>query len=96
MEEITVIIPTYRRPIDLVRCLNALKKQKRLPDEVLVIVRDSDAETWQLFRTFDTQPLPLHQVTVTTSGVVSAMNLGLAKARGNIIALPMTMLRSST
>lgn len=45
---ISVLIPTYRRPKDLARCLEALKKQKRVPDEVLVIVRNTDAETWFL------------------------------------------------
>jgi len=35
---ITVLIPTYRRPQDLARCLEALQKQTRLADEVLLVV----------------------------------------------------------
>ena len=44
--KITVLIPTYRRPKDLGRCLEALQKQTRPADEVLVVVRNTDAETW--------------------------------------------------
>jgi glycosyltransferase involved in cell wall biosynthesis len=83
---ITVIVPTYRRPKDCVRCLNALKQQSRPPDEVLVIVRDTDAETWTFLATFDADPLLLNTVTVKVSGVVAAMNAGLNIAKGEIIA----------
>ena len=50
---ITALVPTYRRPRDLARCLEALRAQVRLPDEVLVVVRDEDAETRDLLTKFD-------------------------------------------
>ena len=83
--KITVIIPTYRRPQDLVRCLSALKKQNRSADEVIAIVRDTDTATWDFLASYDSQPLPLCTATVTVTGVVAAMNAGLKAAQGDIV-----------
>ena len=82
---ITTIVPTYRRPKDLKRCLEALKKQTRPADEVLVTVRDTDTETWAFLEAFEHTPLPLQTVTVKVPGVVAAMNAGLALAQGEIV-----------
>ncbi|MBW4589641.1 glycosyltransferase family 2 protein [Aetokthonos hydrillicola Thurmond2011] len=84
--KITVFIPTYRRPQDLARCLLALKQQTRTADQVIVVVRDSDTETWTMLKDFDTDPLPLDTVSVSVPGVVAAMNAGLDAALGDIIA----------
>lgn len=86
MMTISVIIPTYRRPKDLQRCLEALKRQTRSANQVIVTVRDTDTETWQFLDTFDRASLPLQTVTVTITGVVAAMNAGLDIAQGDIIA----------
>jgi GT2 family glycosyltransferase len=40
--KITVLVPTFRRPDDLTRCLAALERQHRAPDEVVVVVRPDD------------------------------------------------------
>jgi cellulose synthase/poly-beta-1,6-N-acetylglucosamine synthase-like glycosyltransferase len=85
MTTMTTIVPTYRRPADLARCLTALKHQQRSPDEVLVVVRDTDSETRQFLESFDYHPLPLRMITVTVTGVVAAMNMGLDAAQGDII-----------
>ncbi len=84
---ITVLIPTYRRPNDLKRCLEAIKRQTRSPDQVLVVVRDIDSETWAFLDTFDWTPLPLCSVKVTKPGVLEAHNAGYDAARGDIIAI---------
>jgi glycosyltransferase involved in cell wall biosynthesis len=84
--KITTIIPTYRRTKDLQRCLEALKRQTRLSDEVLVVVRDTDLETREFLVAFTLDSLPICLITVIASGVVSAMNLGLEAASGEIIA----------
>ncbi|HAX87666.1 MAG TPA: glycosyl transferase family A [Cyanobacteria bacterium UBA11370] len=87
MLTIATLIPTYHRSNDLVRCLDALKKQTRLPDEVLVIVRDTDTETWMFLETFDPTPLPLRTVTVKIPGLIAALNAGLDMANGDIISI---------
>lgn len=84
--KITVVVPTYRRTKDLERCFLALHKQARPADEVVLVVRDSDYETWQFLTTFDPLLLPLRAKTVTVPGVVAAMNAGLDVAQGDIIA----------
>jgi glycosyltransferase involved in cell wall biosynthesis len=82
----TVIVPTYRRPLDLMRCLEALKHQERSPTQVIVVVRDNDTATWTALRSFAAESLPLQTVKVEVPGVVAAMNLGLEAAQGDIIA----------
>lgn len=84
---ITVLIPTYRRPKDLIRCLEALQKQTRPADEVLVVVRDTDAETWTVLKELNPHFLPLGTVTVSVPGQVAALNAGLDAAQGDIIAI---------
>ncbi|MEG4280883.1 glycosyltransferase [Microcoleus sp. MON1_C1] len=86
MLTISVVISSYCRPKDLARCLDALKKQKRPADEVLVVVRDTDTETWTFVQTFNPEFLPLRTATVSVSGVVAAMNVGMDAASGDIIA----------
>jgi glycosyltransferase involved in cell wall biosynthesis len=84
--KITVIVPTYRRTTDLVRCLQALEKQIRTIDEVIIVVRDTDIETWDLFKKPDLAQLPLKLISVSQPGVIAAMNMGLSQASGDIIA----------
>lgn len=84
--KITVIVPTYLRPKDLARCLEALQNQTRPADEILVVMRDTDAETWVFLEALSPNFLPLLAVEVTVPGVVAAMNVGLDAASGDIIA----------
>lgn len=84
---ITVVVPTYRRPEDLVRCLEALKNQTKPANEVLVVVRDTDSKTWRFLETFDPESLPLRSVKVTAPGQVAALNAGLDEANGEIISI---------
>lgn len=85
--KMTVIVPTYRRPSDLSRCLEALKTQERPADQVLVTVREDDSETNAFLCEYNAALLPLRIVRLTAPGVVAAMNAGLAQADGNIVAL---------
>ena len=71
----------------MVRCLEALQKQTRLADEVLVVVRDTDTATWTFLRGFNSSCLPLCTVKVTIPGQVAALNAGLESATGDIIAI---------
>jgi glycosyltransferase involved in cell wall biosynthesis len=83
---ITVAIPTYRRSKDLARCINALDRQIQLPDELIVIVRDSDVETWSFLENLTLDLLLISTVTVFEQGVIAAMNAALDVAQGDIIA----------
>jgi cellulose synthase/poly-beta-1,6-N-acetylglucosamine synthase-like glycosyltransferase len=85
--KITVLIPTYRRPQDLERCLRALQQQIRAADRVIVVVRDTDSQTWQLLDSLVAQTFPLQTVKVTIPGQVNALNTGLDDATGDIIAI---------
>lgn len=86
MLSITVLVPTYRRTIDLVRCLNALKQQNRAPDEVLLTVRDTDDETWIFLKSYDPTLLNLKVIEVKVPGVIAAMNAALAQFTSDVIA----------
>jgi cellulose synthase/poly-beta-1,6-N-acetylglucosamine synthase-like glycosyltransferase len=86
--KMTVLVPTYRRPKDLERCLKALQQQIRSADEAIVVVRDTDRETCQLLDTlFTARPLPLQTLKVTIPGQVNALNIGLEYSTGDIIAI---------
>jgi glycosyltransferase involved in cell wall biosynthesis len=87
--KISVVVPTYHRPKDLERCLEALKKQNRQADEVLVTIREADSETWTLLASFNHQPLRLRLIKLDVSvavGALPAMNLAIDAASGDIIA----------
>jgi glycosyltransferase involved in cell wall biosynthesis len=85
--KISVIVPTYRRSRDLKRCLEALKYQSHPADEVLVIVRNTDEETYSFLGNFLFESLPLKILTIDHPGVIAAMNLGLEHVSGDIVAI---------
>jgi len=85
---VSVLVPTYRRPQDLLRCIRAIAAQERVPDEVIVVVRDIDAETWMMVDRIRGEVLPsLRTIRVDVPGQVQALNAGLALATGDIIAI---------
>jgi cellulose synthase/poly-beta-1,6-N-acetylglucosamine synthase-like glycosyltransferase len=81
----SVIIPSYGRSDALGRCLAALARQNRRPDEVLVITREEDKPTAAVVRNA-MGDLPLRAIHVREPGLVAASNLGLAAATGDILA----------
>ncbi|KVN26111.1 glycosyl transferase [Burkholderia stagnalis] len=86
--KISVLVPTYRRPADLARCLQALQRQARAPDEVIVVARPEDDATHE--RLADPSvggALPLQVVPVDVPGQVAALNKGLDSAHGDIVAI---------
>jgi len=86
--KITVLVPTYRRTSDLARCLDALARQRRAPDEVLVVCRGADEETqaWLVIEKSRAR-LPLVKVEVAQGGQVAALNAGLDAVTGDIVAI---------
>jgi len=84
---VAVVVPTFRRPADLERCLLALSRQRRKANEVIVVVRDIDAETQQMLAGFDESILAIRKVTVTVPGQVQALNAGLRAINSRIMAI---------
>ncbi|MDB5082706.1 MAG: glycosyl transferase 21 family protein, partial [Chloroflexi bacterium] len=85
-QSVSVVVPTYYRPEDLVLCLKALEAQRRMPDQVIVTVRPEDAVSVERLALFkENTGLPLQVVLVETPGLVAALNAGLKKAEGTIV-----------
>jgi len=83
----SVIVPSYRRPDDLRRCVRAILGGRRLPDELIVVLRDTDAESQVLVGELASEPHGerLRRVLVSLPGQVAAINAGLAVAAGEVV-----------
>jgi GT2 family glycosyltransferase len=84
---IGVLIATYRRPDDLLRCLSALKKQTLKPDDVLVVVRDEDTDTRLKLGGYPQDDLPIRVISIDRPGSVAARNAGLDVCKTDILAI---------
>ena len=88
---VSVIVPSWRRPRALERCLRALATQSRRPDEIIVGVRDDDAATISeveaLARGF---PIALRFSAAAGPGVVASMNAALSACRGDATIIAIT------
>jgi GT2 family glycosyltransferase len=85
---VSVIIPTWRRPASIVRCLRAVAAQSRPPHEIIVITRDVDPASREAARGVTVPAgVTLRVLEVPAGGVVAAMQAGLDAASGAIIAL---------
>lgn len=83
----TVLVPSYRRPRDLERCLAALRRQTEPAAEILVVARDGDDETIRLVGRSGKEDATVRRVSVYEPGVVAALNRGLEEAREEIVAI---------
>src|SRR5215510_5091045 len=83
--KLSVIIPSYQRPLDLKRCLTAIATQYRPADEVLVVVRDRDTETLELVSACRETMKSLHAIRVEKPGLIAALNCGIDAATGDIL-----------
>jgi glycosyltransferase involved in cell wall biosynthesis len=85
MLEVTVIIPTFRRPDQLSQSLLGVANQTRPPTETIVVSRQDDVET-RSYLSSDRVPLHPKQVTVTGPGVLEAMAAGLKCVKTPLVA----------
>lgn len=83
---ISVIVPTYRRPDDLRRCLTALAIQSQAADEVVVVYRPDDTATRKILDEVLPGTLTLKTAHPEEKGVVSAYNCGIDASAGDVIA----------
>lgn len=81
MTLLSIVIPTYRRPAALRRCLSAVAAQTLPADEVVVVVREGDEATREVVQSF---PWAVER-SVQGSGVLAAMARGVQAARGELI-----------
>jgi len=83
----SVIVPSYKRPDDLRRCLRAILAGRRLPDELVVVVRDTDLESRTVAAEVSAEEhgALIRRVLVTPPGQVAAINAGLEVAQGDVI-----------
>jgi glycosyltransferase involved in cell wall biosynthesis/GT2 family glycosyltransferase len=80
---VSVVIPSYRRPDDLTRCLAGLARQSLAPVETIVVRRTGDRATEAVIR----GRLPaVVDVVVDEPGVLAAMGAGVAAAQADIVA----------
>lgn len=86
-QTIGVLVATYHRPSELIRCLQGLKRQTRLPDDVIVVAREDDGETREALRDFDPEMLPLRLILVDKPGVVHARNAGCDACRTAVLCM---------
>ena len=78
--KLCVVIPTWRRPSELARCLEGLGRQTRAADRVILVVRENDQVTKKFLETSDADRLTFSVTNVIEPGVVAALNCGLAAA----------------
>jgi GT2 family glycosyltransferase len=90
MKQLTtsVLIPSFRRPQHLNRCLRGLATQTQLPDEVIVVWQAEDTPTRDVVQSLIWElPYTLNLLHCAEAGVVPAENVGLSAAKGEIIVL---------
>src|SRR4051794_24816927 len=87
---VSVVVPTYRRPDLLDRCLSALCLQELEPEDWEVVVADdaaSEPTRRQVERWAARSPMPVVYATPPAShGPAAARNAGWRAARGAIVA----------
>jgi glycosyltransferase involved in cell wall biosynthesis len=84
---ISVLIPSYRRPAALGRCIVALARQTRPAEEIIVVARDDDAETQAVLSKLIEEVPRLRVLSISRPGQVGALNAALQAATGDIVAI---------
>ncbi len=87
MPRVSVLVPSYRRPEALARCLAALAAQTRPADEVIVGMRTGDVATGAVAESARAAGLPVRVAEMARAGVVAAMQAALDAATGDVVAL---------
>ena len=86
--KISVIVPTYRRPRYLERCLKALTGQTKKPNEVIVVTRETDLDSKQMITHLQNlyeEAFALKGIAVSRPGKSIAINSALEVVTGDII-----------
>ena len=81
---VSVVVPTWRRPEWLERCLEAVGNQTRQPEQVIVVGRADDEKSKAVVDRF--AQLPAYWAEVDRPGHVAPVRRGLEAAVGEIVA----------
>jgi glycosyltransferase involved in cell wall biosynthesis len=86
--DVSIVIPTFRRPHSLRRALGSCSRQVRAPNVELVVVDNCpDASAREIVRDVAANsPFPMRYEHEPRAGVASARNAGVAAAKGSLIA----------
>ena len=84
---LSVIIPTYKRPIDLERLLKSLSEQLEKPEEILVIVGPGDVESAKVITGWQSKLPSLKLLHATKASVVHAFNVALPASKEEVVCL---------
>ena len=79
-----VLIPTWKRPEKLRKCLQALTSSDMMPDAIYVVHRPEDTESATVIESF-LNSLPITKVLVNEPGVIYAENAGLKQVKEDYI-----------
>jgi len=82
---LAVLVTTYRREEYLRRCLEGLVNQSVAPDEIVVVVRDSDRASRAVAGKTAAR-IPLRILEVSDPGVIAANNRALPEIRADIVS----------
>lgn len=88
---VTALVPSYARPDSLLRCLTGLVTAARVPEEIILVLRDTDTDSQEAFAAWQAQTpaaAGIKRVLVTAPGQIAAINAGLPHATGDIICFP--------
>ncbi len=88
--KIGCLIPSYRRPRELERCLEAIRAQGLPPTETIVSVREGDEETRSVVGRAASRGDLVRACLVAQPGVVSAMQAGLGAFSSEIDVVALT------
>ena len=75
---VSIVVPTYRRPVALRVCLESIRATVKLPHEVIAVAVADDQPTLEVLKSANVRLV----IQPTRGGAVQAMNLGFRAARG--------------
>ena len=81
---LAVLIPTWKRPQMLHRCLEHLGALNDFPNMVYIVTRQDDQESIDVIKRFESK-LPISHVIVKEEGVIHAENAGLKEIKEDIV-----------
>lgn len=88
---VTAIIPSYGRPDSLRRCLEGLLAGERVPDQIVLVLRETDTASREAVAPLlaaASGRCRTDLVGVSEPGQIAALNAGLPHATGDIVTFP--------